>query len=372
MVSVKWKKVVGQDRIKEVLSSAAESESLGHAYLFCGETGTGTFAAALEFSMALLCENKEDCPCYQCDSCKKVLKYSHQDLHVIMPVALQKEHSSSGKLNENGWKYLSECVTSRINDPYKPQQFGSPPSIPVEWMREITHAIGRGSLGKGLNIAIMDGADMLKKESANTMLKTLEEPPNNTLIILIAEKNYTVLPTIISRCQLLRFAALSPEILRSELAQRLSIEVSDPTLNSLIHTGSLGQSLELANNPPGEIIEKVSLFWKNCIERNWFEVVSDIDELTQSGDAAYFERFFHYLLQLLRFSFLDKYIDTENYFKTDSSNRIELPSSVSPSEVERVVALCQDVLMGLRVRGNCSMILSDFACSLMEIFDGKE
>ena len=105
-----WKNLVGQDRVKEVLANAFTHEMLGHAYLFCGDEGTGKFAAALELSMALLCSDPGKAPCYACDSCTKVLRYAHPDFHVIMPVSLEKEHKKDGKLSAEGWNFLASSV----------------------------------------------------------------------------------------------------------------------------------------------------------------------------------------------------------------------------------------------------------------------
>ena len=89
MKTLKWTNLLGQERVKEMLSSAVANGTLGHAYLLCGDIGTGTFQAALELSMALLCSSDREVPCYTCEACKKVLRNAHPDFHVIMPVSLE-------------------------------------------------------------------------------------------------------------------------------------------------------------------------------------------------------------------------------------------------------------------------------------------
>ncbi|HMA64917.1 MAG TPA: hypothetical protein VKO63_06965, partial [Chitinispirillaceae bacterium] len=87
MSQIQWNKFIGQDRIKNVLSSAFVNNTLGHAYLLCGDAGTGKFAAAFELAMALLCKSPDKKPCGRCDSCTRMLKYGHPDFHVVLPVA---------------------------------------------------------------------------------------------------------------------------------------------------------------------------------------------------------------------------------------------------------------------------------------------
>ena len=200
MKTLRWTNLIGQERVKEMLSSAVANGTLGHAYLLCGDIGTGAFQAALELSMALLCSGDGEVPCYICDACKKVLRNAHPDFHVIMPVSLEKEYrDSDNNLNQEGWEFLSLMIQARISEPYRlPVQPGVP-AIPVEWVKEINHAIRRGAVLKGTTIAVFDGIDSMNKESANAMLATLEDPPENTVLLLITQRPQSVLPTIASR-----------------------------------------------------------------------------------------------------------------------------------------------------------------------------
>ncbi len=365
---IQWNKLVGQHRIREVLGSAMKNDLVGHAYLFSGEQGCGKFAAAIEFAMALICQNRELRPCYECESCKRVTNYSHPDLHIIMPV----EKGDSSSDSEEQWQHFAKLVKNRIENPYTIQQHSSVPSIPVEWIREMNHAINRGAVEGGYNIAIMDGVELMRKESANALLKTLEEPPAKTVMIALADKLNAVLPTIVSRCQSLRFAYQTPELLRTQLAQRLSKDVADPSLDCLVHTGSYGKSLALLEKSPDEIIEKALLFWQSCRRLDMDAIIEQIDTFPPPGKLYFYESFFNYLLQLIHFAFLNRYSDTGNYFKKESSYRIELPDDLSPERAEKMAGVCQQSLEALRVRGNTVLILVECAFSLMEIFDGKK
>ncbi|MFP4165367.1 MAG: ATP-binding protein [Chitinispirillaceae bacterium] len=373
MSKLQWNKLVGQDRIKNVLGSAFDNGSLGHAYLFSGERGTGKFACALELAMALLCENEEAKPCGTCPSCKKISNYSHPDFHVLMPVVLGKEHKTrDGKLSPEGWNYVSSRAARRIKSPYMLEDFSGTPHIPVEWIKEVNHAIVRGSVESGRNVAILDGVDFMNKESANAMLKTLEEPPGGTVMILLTSRLHSVLQTIVSRCQILRFAFLSPEIIRSELSSRFEVDPSDTRVESAIHCGSLGEAFAIFENPPDESYQMASQFWNHCVKGEWESVVEDMDRFGDAADQASGEKTLNCLLQLLRFAFLAKFPGSENYFKSDMPYRIELPGTVTPEQMEQFIRLCQEGLAALKARGNSQLVLVNFACSLMEIYDGKK
>jgi hypothetical protein len=163
--TIDWKHLVAAARVKEMLSSAFSSGSLGHAYLFCGDEGVGKFAAALDMALALVCTGKATVPCLSCPACRKVLHNSHPDVHIILPVSLEKEHKSSdGTLNKTGWDFLSSTVVSKIVSPYPPLGYTGVPAIPVEWIKEVNHAILRGSVSGDRTVAIICGIDLMNKE----------------------------------------------------------------------------------------------------------------------------------------------------------------------------------------------------------------
>ena len=373
MNSLQWKQCLGQERIKEVLSSAFVNNTLGHAYLLCGDAGTGKFAAAFDLSMALLCKSAQNRPCYTCDSCVKMLKYGHPDFHVIMPVALEKEHrSSDGKLSDDGWKFVGESVLERIKDPYKLRTFTSIPSVPLDWVKEVNHAILRGALDGERNVAILDGIDHMSKESANAMLKTLEEPPKGTVMLLLTERIHAVLPTIISRCQILRFSYLSPELVAEELSKKYGVSCDDPRIQNVAHSGSIGRSTYLYDNPDEEVSKDAAEFWQFCLSQDWLRLSEMIDRLSKLDDFGMYEKFFVAIMHLLRNAFLNKFEDTENYIMGNRSLEIIIGEGTAPEKIEDLIGICENAIRQISARAHISLVLVNFAISLMEIINGKK
>lgn len=320
MPGIIWNKLIAQERIRSVFDSAFESGTLGHAYLLCGDAGSGKFAAAFDLAQALLCTSETRKPCGECASCKKVSRYSHSDFHVIMPVCLEKEHKNSdGKLSEAGWQLLSETVNKRIEDPYALRTFSSIPSIPVEWVKEVTHAIMRGPLEGTRNVVIMDSVDLMSTEAANAMLKTLEEPPAGTMMILCTTRIHAVLPTIISRCQILRFGWLTPQTIRSSLAQRFNVAEQDPKITSCTGFGSLGEAVAQFQNPASELLDDVLKFWTSCIEQDWPTLTGIIDTFSMLDDYGSYEKIFLLIMQGIRSSFFRTLDGAENYIMNDGT-----------------------------------------------------
>jgi len=374
-MTLQWKNLVAQERIKSVLESAYQNKTLGHAYLFCGERGVGKFAAALDIASLLLCQDEKVKPCGVCLSCKKVESYSHPDFHIVMPMLLSPEHKKESALSELGWQYAGACAKQRIDDPYKMPEYGGIPDIPVDWMREAASAIQRGAVEGGYNVTIMDGVESMKKETANAILKTLEEPPPGTVIIALTDRINYVLPTIVSRCQVLRFSYLPPEVIGAQLCRRFGVSADDPKIAAAAVGGSLGAAIAEFEADEAEWYEAAASIWENCRTGDFAAVSGRVDALGGGGEAyTACQKIFKSLLKLMRIAFLEKSGAPLNYFKSDINmcRRIELPDTVTPVDAEKFIRLCQEGISALESRGNSGLVLVNFLCSLTEMLDVKK
>jgi DNA polymerase III delta' subunit len=371
-----WKNLIGQERTKETLGNAFTHETLGHAYLFCGDAGAGKFQAALELSMALLCLGEGNVPCYSCESCAKILRNAHQDFHVVAPVALEKEQrSSDGKLNQEGWRYLSTCMQEKISKPYAEELSSGTASIPLEWVKEINHAIVRGAVSAGMNIAVIDDVDIMNKESANAMLKTLEEPPPHTLLILLTTRPQSVLPTIISRCQILRLGAVPADQIQEALINRFGFDAS-PAVDEAVRLcmGAPGKALSMCENSMGNLAAQAARLLDLCIANDWQAIGAFIDELSAHGGSDAHEKLLMRLAHGVRNRFLSglsvsaTYIDTLDFAEVGKGGSFP---SADVASVQRLLKACQDAISALRAYGNVSLVFVHFILTLTEIIHGK-
>jgi DNA polymerase-3 subunit delta' len=383
MTTICWPHCAGQRRIKEVLEAAVVEGSLSHAYLFSGMEGCGKFAAALDLALILLCEDKNCRPCMKCDSCRKVLNYSHPDFHVVIPVDLPRELKgdaegenediggdeevkNSGK-EEKKWVFISDRIQERIKEVYLQTGYEKKPDIPVGWIRgEFAHAISRGTIGKSFNIVILDGIDLLKAATANALLKLLEEPPAGTVLLLLTDRPSAVLPTIVSRCQLLRFSWCLPDEIRSTLCSRFSVSPADPRLDAVVHTGSLGRSLFLWNNPSDDVRKNADDLWELCAAGQWQEIAGSIDRITEKGDFSLYEQFFLELLQRVRNVYFGELGCSENVF---SGNR---PATFPHAAAQRLLELCERSIAAVKARANMTLVLAHCAIVLTETLNGEK
>ncbi|MGM0420580.1 MAG: DNA polymerase III subunit delta' [Bacillota bacterium] len=209
------KDIPDQQKVKKLLLKQLAQDRLSHAYLFLGPVGVGQKQLALTLAKTYFCKNKtEDC-CDSCLNCQKINHDNHPDVDVI--------GLKEGK-----------------------KQLG------IDMIREMQRRLAYRPYEGGRRFFIIDNADQMTEEAANSLLKTLEEPPDYATLILIARDENKLLPTIISRCQKLRFSLLSDEILANYFKQN---GIKTESLQILIQLA--GGSLEKARNliEKGEILE---------------------------------------------------------------------------------------------------------------------
>ena len=201
--------LLGQDRVLTPLLAAARADRLHHAYLFEGPDGVGKATAARWLAQASACERApESRPCGSCPTCRQLAAGTHPDLIELKP------------------------------DPKRASG-----TISVEQVRELIRRVGLRRYNARWRTVIVEPTDMLMPQAANALLKTLEEPPEGTGFVLVTSRTSALLPTVISRCQRIRFRAV-PE---AELAVWLEARgLPDPLRLARRSRGSPARALALA------------------------------------------------------------------------------------------------------------------------------
>lgn len=206
--------LIGHQRIWNFLTQSAAKNRLAHAYLFVGSPEIGKKTLALEFVKWLLCKNKNgSSACGQCRSCSDIEKNQHPDVFILQP--RQEEKREIIKTFEIG----------------------------IDEVKSLQHRLSLFPYSSIYKVAIIDGAEWLTTEAANSFLKTLEEPSGKSLIILISSNSQSLLPTIVSRCQLIKFLPV-PE---KEIFEKLKRETKSEK--------ELSQAVKLSAGRPGRAIK---------------------------------------------------------------------------------------------------------------------
>lgn len=218
-----WSEVLNHDDIRERFRKSVSRHRLASTYLFVGPAGIGKRIFALKLAQALLCETNPETelePCDTCPACQQVRAATHPDL---IQVARPKDKN-----------FIP--LETFIGDKEHRRQEG------------LVHDIGLRAFRGGRKIAIIDDADFLNQEGANCLLKTLEEPPPKSLLILIGTSIQKQLPTIVSRSQVVRFRPLRPEHVEQILRSN-ELVGEDVDIDQLVHAarGSIEMAIQLAD-----------------------------------------------------------------------------------------------------------------------------
>jgi DNA polymerase-3 subunit delta' len=209
--------VVGQDRVVTLFQRNLERGSVAHAYLLVGPPHVGKMTLALELAQALNCEAAEP-PCGECDPCRKVASGKHADVQVI-------------GLDTGG----------NSND--KPRA-----EISIDQVREIQHSSNLPPFEGRHKVFIIDGAELMSNEAANCLLKTLEEPSEGVIFILLTANDSVLPSTVVSRCQRLELRPLPTPQVEAALSERRSLESAKTELLSRLCHGRLGWALTAADD----------------------------------------------------------------------------------------------------------------------------
>ncbi|MBN1206032.1 MAG: DNA polymerase III subunit delta' [Myxococcaceae bacterium] len=216
--------VVGQPRAIDALQAALRSGAVHHAYLFAGPEGVGKELAAVGLAQALTCPEQPEVGCGTCASCLRVAKGLHPDVTWVMPDEERVARGLAGRSDFTG-------TPSR--------------DLRVEQIRQLQERLALRGLESRRKVALIVSAHRMNDQAQNAFLKTLEEPPAETTLILIAASMDRLLPTIRSRCSKVYFGPLPVELVAQRVQQERRLDPQTAALAAVMAGGSLGRALSL-------------------------------------------------------------------------------------------------------------------------------
>lgn len=244
-----FRKIKGQPQVIDLLTSAITNERIAQAYLFHGSDGVGKFITALYFGMALNClSSTEYRPCGVCDSCHKFLSYEHPDFIYLFPT-INLKLSTEGEIKDNeALEQYKAYIKNKMESPWQDYYFSGSTEIRKESMSLLIKRLELSIHEGEYRVVIIENADMMNTATANAFLKTLEEPPEHTVIILITERLPQLLPTILSRCQPVYFKPLSQAVIQEILFEQFAVDTVMAKSAARISGGNLKTAIRIAQD----------------------------------------------------------------------------------------------------------------------------
>ena len=206
-----FRDIIGQEQIREHLQNALRTHQISHAYLINGERNSGKEFIAKIFSMALQCERGEDEPCQECHSCKQALSGNHPDI-----IRLVHEKPNTISVEDIRSKINADMGIKPYQGPYK--------------------------------IYLISEAEKMTPQAQNALLKTLEEPPEYGVILILTNSLEAMLPTVLSRCVLLNMKPVPDALVQKYLMETLQIPDYKAEVCTAFARGNIGRAKLLASS----------------------------------------------------------------------------------------------------------------------------
>jgi DNA polymerase-3 subunit delta' len=379
-----FKDIIGQHNIKKHLIQSVENKRIPHAQLFVAPPGSGALPMAIAYARTILCAGEDQAtghsPCQL-----KFDKLVHPDLHFVFPVATTekiKEHPVSDLFLEEWRKFVLNTPYGSLFNWY--QQLGienKQGQIGVDEAENIVRKLALKSYEGGFKIMIIWMAEKMNSTASNKLLKLLEEPPKETLFILITEHEGQILNTITSRCQILHFRALGESEIRQALMEKEGAAEKLAASIAYRANGNYNSALHLLHNDANDAtFEMWFIFWVRTAFKAKGnpsvinELINWSDEISKTGRETQ-KSFLLYCLQFFRQALMETYRVGSLAFYEPSDKKFDLQKFapfVHGGNIEGISKAINDAVYHIERNGNAKIILLDLSIQLTRFLHQSE
>jgi len=381
-----FKDIIGQENIKNHLIQTVNNGRISHAQLFIAPKGSGALPLAIAYAQYILCKNKESENNFGDESCNlKFEKLAHPDLHFSFPVAVNvkvKNHPVSNLFLEEWRDFIKSTPYGSLFNWY--QKLGienKQGKIGVDEAEEIVKKLILKSYEGGYKVMIIWMAEKMNISASNKLLKLIEEPPEKTLFLLIAENEEQIIKTILSRCQVLHIKALSDIEIKDNLIQKYKLSEFDAMKIAHQANGDWNKAIRSLNqNDNEDIFEKWFVTWVRSAFRakGNASVIQDLitwsDEIAKTGRESQ-KRFLDYCSHFFRQAMLTNYkADNLVLFEAQTTgfDIHKFAPFVHGGNIEDIHNAIEEAIYHIERNGNAKIILLDLSMQLTRYLHQKE
>lgn len=307
-----YEQIVGQLEAKGRLLKMVNESRVPHALLFSGKEGSGNLPTAIAFAQHLYCKNPtNNGACGTCISCNKVSKLIHPDLHFVFPIAKSKDVKSSNDLIKEFREAFLQHPYLSLNDWFNELNAeNKQPIIPVEESNDVLRKLSYTSYEGSYKIMIIWQPEKMNAEAANKLLKILEEPPDQTIFILVSTQPDQLLPTIFSRVQQIPFYSCTEKEITDALITNYKVNGEVARQTAMLANGNYGESISLLthNDDSVSFLNNFQAFMRLALKFDCNKALQWIDENAVIGREKQ-KQFFQYGLEVFRDSLMYNYGD---------------------------------------------------------------
>lgn len=380
-----FSEILGQEHLKNHLTQSVDNGRISHAQLFVGPEGSGTLPLAIAYAQYILCVNTKGENSGGNESCNlKFKNISHPDLHFAFPVATNdkvKSHPVSSYFMEEWRQLLKEQPYGNLFDWYQVLGVDNKQGqIGVDEAQDIVKSLSLKSYEGGYKIMLIWMAEKMNTSAANKLLKLIEEPPNKTVFILIAEDEEQIISTIRSRCQILHFPPLAEVVIKNALIKNYQLEASIATKIAHQANGNYNKACDLVYQDSEDIqFEEWFVFWirsafkakgnKSAIH----DLISWSEEIAKTGRETQ-KQFLLFCIDFFRQALLYNYNATELVFIETKTKNFKLENFapyVNEANILDISDELQNAIYHIERNGNAKIILTDLSIKLTRLLHKK-
>ena len=376
---MRFSDIVGQTAVKQRLINSYKDGRLSHAQLFLGPEGSGTLALAIAYSQYINCANKtaED-SCGICPSCIKYKNLVHPDLHFVFPIITSpkyKEPVSDHFITE--WRKINTGTKSYFNL--------------NEWLDFIEAENKQGSIQKNesaeinrkLNLKTYEAdyktmiiwmADKMNETCANKILKILEEPPPNTLFILISENTDAILATILSRTQMVKIPKIDKQSMLNYIQTEYGLANEEALFVAENANGNLNavKGIVSMSEEIGIFFESFTTLMRKSYQRD-FEGLIDWSKQVATWGREKQKTYLEYCLRMIRNNFVmnQKASNLLHMSKVESDFSSKFSIFITDANIEEFSVLLSDAHYHIERNGSAKIIFLDMALKIAILFAKK-
>jgi DNA polymerase-3 subunit delta' len=368
---MKFAEIPGLTETKALLIDSVKNEHIAHAQLFVGAEGALNLPLALAYATYLHCQNKGDDACGTCAACSKSLKYIHPDTHFVFPLSNVKGDKDEERFKADilkSWRsFLLEQPHGDLDD-WTTSYGGEDKQalISREESREIVKTLSLKPFESPYKVMIIWQPEFMHSSAANGILKILEEPAAHTYFILVTNAADKLLPTIISRTQLITVPLLEDSEIEKYLSEKKSVEPKRANRIAQLAEGNLNLSLTLSENVEDDNAQFFIDWMRACHNKKRIgELVAKAEEF-HGLDKLRQRNILHYGMNMMRESLL-------NISGAGSIHRVQgeelkfiqqFSTVLSVQKIEKSFKLMNDAAYHLERNGSAKMIFLDLSLQL--------
>ena len=351
-----------------MLHSVIDNDKIGGSYLFYGAEGSGKFTTALYFAMAINCTG-DDKPCGHCNSCRKFLSFSHPDFIYLFPTPNMKFQIDGSIKEEKFLKEYEAFLESRRQTPWNTYAFSQKVEIRVDAIRMLIQRISRSANEAKYKVCILEAVDHMNRSTANAFLKTLEEPPKDTIMIITSSKPDFLLPTILSRCRKVPFLPLTVNDIQQELLEQHGVEATQARILARLANGNMEKALQLMQKGSTESRADSNTLKELIVAHDDLNFLDFLGKLRQNPPSWLPEIIIHLQISLADIAFFEH--NQEFLVNIDRTNLIEMMYHKYPNIDEQIweeIRFLEDCQKKLKGNVNSQLVLIKIYNHLCNLF----